>query len=290
MVLRIKKILRMFRLMLMLLPPVSAPIITTMVATTVVSCESKSQSLLNGSEPTRATMLYLGGESNTGGGYGQNSLANAREAEISTCKIMDTVYLRYALMKKGYNLFGTYDTTHSFELTIARNGIDSGLLGRTNGFFLKTAIGSTVVAQWMPGQTFYINMILRMDSARSKLQREVAASGFREWMLWSQGLNNAHPSVNTPAAQWKDSTKVIFAALKARYPNLKIILTHFNQSSYPTLVLAQYNTAIDEIAAELDYAWAVDVTGATLVDLSHWDYDGLKLIGRRMMDIIVAND
>lgn len=251
-----------------------------------IAGHANGQSLLNGSEPTRATLIVFSGESNIPA-YGQNSLANARENELSTVKMMDTTILAYAKLKKGYNTFGSFDTTHGFELQIARNGIDSGLLGRTNGFMLKTGIGSTVIAQWMPGQTFYTTMILRIDSARAKLQREVAASGFREWFVWSQGINDMHASVNTPAAEWKDSTKVMFAAINALYPNMKIIITKFNQSSFVNM--AAYNTRIDEIAAELNYVWAVEATDAPLFDLSHWDYYGLKLIGRRIMDIIVAN-
>jgi hypothetical protein len=231
--------------------------------------------------PTSSFLFAISGESNATG-YGLNTDASTAELAWRFTKILNVSNDRMKHLDIPTNQLGSDGVSHGFELQIA-NLADSGSFGDRNVYVSKSGEGSTRVAQWMPGTNLYNRMTYRIDRSLEQINIEHGVVP-EMWLLWTQGINDMFDGKTT--SSWKDSTKTIFNDLHFLYPNLKIIITKFNQPSWTT-----YNTVIQEIDDELDYVWAVDATGAGLRgDNTHWDYQGLKLVGRRAVAIIQANE
>lgn len=242
------------------------------------SCQRK---ILGLKRPNEVFFLVIGGESNAPG-YGQNFFLSSAEKEPRYTKIWNHSVSTIQQLDIPLNQVSTFDTTHGFELQVA-NLIDSNSFGQFNPYITKTGEGSTLVADWQPGEELYIRMLERIDASIQYILTEHGeVTTF--WLLWTQGINDMFASV--PAATWKAATIVIFDALKDRYPTLNIAQTKFNQPSY-----TGYNTVIQEIDDELNYVWSIPATDAGLrSDNTHWDWEGLKTIGRRVVQTIQAND
>ncbi len=240
-----------------------------------------TQKILGVLRTNQTFLLLISGESNATG-YGLNTDASAAEKAVRFTQIWNPNDERMHFLDIPVNQLGSVPEVHGFELQFA-NLVDSGSFHQVNTYVTKAGEGSTRVVSWMPGSILYDRMIARINASIAYLDRS-HGEVTNMWLIWTQGINDMFDS-KTPSS-WKDSTLLIFNDLHILYPDLKIIITKFNQPAY-----LAYNTVIQEIDDELDYVWAVEATSAGLrTDDTHWDYEGLKLIGRRAVAIIQAND
>lgn len=241
---------------------------------------SGQEKILGLKRPNESLLLVISGESNATG-YGQNFFLSTDEKAPRRTRVWNYDIGEMQRLDIPDNQFAAFDTTFGFELQVA-NLVDSNYFGQYNSYITKAGEGSTRVEDWQPGEDLYLRMIERIDNSIEYILNEHGEiTTF--WLLWTQGINDMFAS--EPANDWKAATILIFEDLKERYPTLKIAITKFNQPSY-----TGYNTVIQEIDDELNYVWAIDATSAGLrTDDTHWDYRGIKTIGRRVVQTIQSN-
>lgn len=242
---------------------------------------SDTEKILGLLRPTGTLFIALGGESNEPG-EALNSDASAAELVPRTSFMWNINIERFQKLQIGYNNLGTHGVMHGIELQLA-NLHDSLSFGQRNFYMAKTGQGTTRTAEWMPDTYLFSRLIYRVDKALAQIMAYHGTTP-EFWLWFTLGINDMFAGY--PAADYKDDMEVILAAIKAHYPTINIILTKFNQPSY-----TGYNTTIQELADESpSYVFTLESTSAPLIgDLTHWNYEGYKLLGRRTRDIINAN-
>lgn len=254
-----------------------------------------------------APLFIFSGESNSGG-YANNSLALSSElGDRPTVKILnnttlasfDTLHISSIgdgadnthTGHVGTELWGS---VHGWELELA-NRVAAGTFGTNPCYLVKTGQGGSRISDWIGGTLYTYNgssnyvdpwaaFQQRVNAALSILQSIDGNSTRNIYMFYSQGINDALNA--TAIASWKQYTKDHIAKIRAKYGQVKVVTHRFE--TITSVNMAAYNTAIDEICAEVTDITAVSTSSATLKDNYHWNYTGMKLIADRMMDALLV--
>ncbi|KAB2850822.1 MAG: hypothetical protein F9K44_03635, partial [Hyphomicrobiaceae bacterium] len=108
------------------------------------------------------------------------------------------------------------------------------------------------------------------------------------YVFYTQGINDAVASML--AADWKTATIAHFAKIRTLLgANTRIVMTKLPLGAGGATTIADYNTAMDEIAAGDANTKVIDISGAALQDSAHWSYAGFKVLSERMIDEIMPN-
>jgi len=70
-----------------------------------------------------------------------------------------------------------------------------------------------------------------------------------------------------------------------KHLNTPIIMTQFQGMGNGGTAYNNYSTAISELAASIPNTYAVDVSGAGLRDVNHWNYSGMKQVAGSLLDV-----
>jgi len=231
-------------------------------------------------------LIVFTGESNSGG-YALNSEATTEElAPRPAVQILNNTSLVFEALDIGTNnLIGhtglSNGTTHGWELMLA-NRVEAGTFIPSPCYLVKTGQGASTIAQWDVGDAsgYWNTFQTRVDEAIDLLTT-LTGSAPSIYLFYSQGINDAIAGTST--ATWKTKTLAHWDKIRAKYGQVPIVATKF-MSNY-----SAYNTAIDEVVAQRQDAYAVVTSDATLRDANHWDYAGMKLVSGRMQDVFLQN-
>lgn len=246
------------------------------------------------SSTTQKTLIIFTGESNSGGDAPNSSATSGELAPRSEVQIWHNYNNNFTNLDIGTNnLLGHKDldpekatVSHGWELQLANRVSDGDLPNPV--YLVKTGQGSTRIAHWAEGATYstvnpWAKFQARVDSAITYLTATYGQAP-RLFIFYSQGINDMNAA--TATATWKAATKAHLQKIRAKYGStVPIFMTKIYISGYTT-----YNTAIDEIAAEEPYTYAVSTSGATSgSNIVHWDYAGMKLVANNLINTMLTN-
>jgi len=228
-------------------------------------------------------LIIIAGESNSGG-YALNSDATSTElAPRNAVKILNNATLTFQTLQIGRNnLVGHYGldptTTHGVELELA-NQAEKLPADCLPIFLVKTGQGGSKICQWASGGAYFDTFRERVTAAKKLL----IGQQVRPVVLISLGINDAIAC--TPIEQWKlEMNDLVWRLRKEVGGEPPIIMTQFMPR------YAQLNSAINQICAEVPSVYSVDTRDVSLRDANHWDYAGMKLVARRILDVIEPRD
>jgi hypothetical protein len=250
----------------------------------------KSQIIGIYGEAVITPLVIISGESNAGG-EAENSDATSPElAPRTNVKIINSYTLLFETLDIGTNNILDHQDIddaptsqwHGWELQIANRKDAGTAFGIGTLHMVKTGQGSSTIAQWNDGGTYYTKFKDRVDAAVDILEGQ--GKTLQLYLIWSQGLNDM--VAGTSVATWKAATIAHFEKIRLRYGSVRIIMTQFNDITGTSA----FNTAIAEICAELDDCHYVSTAGAPVkhpVDNPyHWNYSGMKQIADDIVDKI----
>lgn len=231
-------------------------------------------------------LIIFTGESNSGG-YALNSQALSGEiAPRSSIQILNNNTMLFEALDIGTNnIIGhaglAPDQTHGWELMLA-NRVEAGTFIPSPCYLVKTGQGGSLIEQWAEGaaEGYWDIFQDRVDTAITLLTT-LTGSAPTPYIFYSQGINNALNSGTAPA--WITNTLAHFDKIRAKYGNVPIVMTKF-MSTHPIL-----NAAIDELVPQRSGVYSVFTEDATLRDVNHWDYTGMKLVSSRMQEVLLQN-
>jgi len=225
-------------------------------------------------------LIVFSGESNSGG-YADNADATTYEksARSSVQKLDEYTLLFEDLHVTVNNLqdhVGFVDnTSHGWELGLANCVEDNFFATESQVYLVKTGQGASTIAQWNVGGAYLNKLIARYEAAVDILTSEGKTPKPIIW--YTQGINDAIAGTNE--VTWKGDTIAHIAELRtimgADTPFLFVEIMAGSSG-------ANYNDSITAICTEVDNCYLIPCTDATLRDLNHWDYDGMKLIAERL--------
>lgn len=233
----------------------------------------------------RPILVIINGESNSGG-YALNSEAPLNEiGERESVQILNNNTLVFENLDIGVNnLLGhaglSNGSTHGFELELA-NRADVNDFYSEGVYLVKTGAGGSTIAQWNVGGAYYNTMESRITTAQEILN----FSDYNIVVLYSLGINDAIAGTNVNV--WKTAVQNHLNELRTiiGQGNVPIIMTQFQGMGSGGTQYNSYSTTISEIATNLENVYAVDVSGAGLRDLNHWNYAGMKQVAGDMLTI-----
>lgn len=237
-------------------------------------------------------LLVMAGESNSGG-QALNALATAGELAIRPeLSILNNTTLLFEDLDIGTNnLIGhqgmaSPELRHSWELEIANLAEAETIRNPTN--LVKTGQGGATIAQLKSGGTFsgispWTRFTDRVDAALAIIN----PPGIKFALLYSQGINDGIAETNI--ATWKTDTKAHFALMRSVYGNFPIVMTKLMSTASTAAWVDDYNTAIEEICAEIEWCYFADATGAGTQDDYHWSYAGQKVMAQRLIQKLIDN-
>lgn len=225
-------------------------------------------------------LVVINGESNSGG-YALNSQALPGElGPRKAVKILNNSSLAsFDDLDIGANNLIGHDrlpngVTHGFELELA-NRADANLFYRKPCYLVKTGQGGSRIAQWEADGSYFKTFLKRVDAAKKLLDGQQ----YRTVILFSLGINDA--IAGTDVKTWKLGVKAHFMNMrKVTGDNTPIIMTRFMP------YYKAYNQAIEELCREIPNTYSVNSLDAPLRDRNHWNYQGMKLVAGRMLDVL----
>lgn len=243
--------------------------------------------------PAQSVLIVFVGESNAGG-KANYSPATSTELTPRGLKIFNNYTQTFQQLLLGTNnlLLHTSlvdNATSGMEIGLA-NKYDSSSFGTHSAFLLKCGQGGSRIADWQPSTTphYYDTLTARLTTAVSLIRS--STGNIPKIIIWySQGINDMLDG--KAAATWKADTKTFFANLRSSISTITgqtsvipIIMTRFD--SMPTNLT--YETVIGEIDSEVSDCTAISTSGATLIDINHWDYYGFRNVVVQAMMTITA--
>ena len=225
---------------------------------------------------SRAKLIIFSGESNSGG-FALNSQASLAELapRPETLILNNTTLAGFEPLDVGTNnLVGhsglSNGSTHGWEIGLA-NAVAGGQLRPSPLYLVKTGQGGSTIANWNSGGTFYNTFLARINAAKTLL----GSQQYNAALWYTQGINDA--IAGTSVSVWKAATIAHLEKIRVELPGVPICFSDVTPS-YPN-----YSTAIMEICEEVEDCFFVSAEGASLRDINHWDYAGMKLISSRMV-------
>lgn len=226
-------------------------------------------------------LFVLTGESNAGGRALNTELNGVELTQRDSLRILNNENLNFESLKVGENnLLGHFTlingTTHGLEVAIA-NRVKQQTFYNKKAYLVKAGQGKSLITDWDTSGVYYKSLVTRIKAAKQNLTNNNVS--YKTVILYSQGINDLLAGVSS--VSWKINTKNHFQNLRNELgANTPIVITKF-MSQY-----SGYNGAIDEICNELPNTYSVDTWDAGLADDKHWNANGFKLIGERMLNIV----
>ncbi|WP_158279569.1 Ig-like domain-containing protein [Arcicella aurantiaca] len=226
-------------------------------------------------------LFVVTGESNAGGRALNTELSSLELTQRDSLKILNNENLNFESLKVGENnLLGHFTlingTTHGLEVAIA-NRVRQQTFYNKKAYLLKAGQGKSLVTDWDTSGVYFKSLVTRIKAAKQNLVSSNVS--YKTVILYSQGINDLLSGVSS--VTWKANTKIHFQNLRNELgENTPIIMTKFMPQ------YSGYNGVIDEICSELTNTYSVDTWDAGLADDKHWNANGLKLIGERMLTIV----
>ncbi len=240
----------------------------------------------------RPLVFVITGESNSGGS-GRNADASPKEKEPRpSVQIMnltsgkfgfETMQLGVNNLRDHFRMNETHYTTwHGFENELANVVDANGFPDHKQVYLIKTGHGGSLIAEWTEDSPagFWKKFLERTEVGKRQLPDHP------RWVVWfSLGINDA--IAKTPIDQWEIETRAHLKKIKKQLPDAVIIMTQFQSMGQGEAkgIYPETDAAIARIAADEEDVYAVDSTGAALVDKNHWSYEGLKTVTQRMVVI-----
>lgn len=222
---------------------------------------------------TEITPLFIAAGESNAEGYGDNADASGGELDPNPfIQILNNTSLLFEDLDIGTNncIGGAFPSPCLYSGWELGLQYETGLISNPL-YYVKTGVAGTQISQWDEGDPAWENFKERADAAVA-LQPTLDPV-----ILYSQGINDANAGV--PVATWKAATIAHFEKIRTRYgASVPIVM-----GKLPPLY-STYNTAIEQIAAEVDYCWYIEVSDLSMKDSYHWDYAGLKVMIARMID------
>jgi hypothetical protein len=228
-------------------------------------------------------VFVITGESNSGG-LGPNS--SATTPELAPRPVVQIMNLTSGLFKFEDLLIGTnnlrdhagleayYGTAHGFELELANLVEANAFPANPKVYLIKTGHGGSTVAQWNVGGVYWTKFLQRIAAAKTQVPSNT------QWVVWmSLGLNDAY--AGTAPDTWRVAMEAHLNKIKDLLPGVKVFLTKFDSMS--GAFSSSYEAALNQMAVDLPNVYAVETTGASLLNAAHWDYAGLKIVTDRLV-------
>lgn len=247
-----------------------------------------TQAALNIKLDKEVPLFVFIGESNSEG-RALNSSATASELAVRpNLQIWNVTNSKFESLQIGVNnvwnnnvQFQTNKALwHGWELELANRTADR--IGYLKCYLVKAGQGGSMVGQWdETTDANYIEFVSRINNAKSA----IIAQGFipKIYIFQSLGINDAISGTNATAftngiTSFHANIRTLLGA------NTPIIMTQImeNNSAYTVI-----NNAIKAISNANTYN--VGVAGLSLIDANHWDYEGMKIICNRLLDVAVDN-
>lgn len=233
-------------------------------------------------------LFIMNGESNSGG-QGNNTLASIVElAPRTNTKILHNGTLAFEDLDVGVNNIInhsgiTNNASHGIEIGLA-NTIDAGRWDYSTLYIVKTGQGTSRIGQWVPGHAsgYWTTALSRINAATALLDADNKT--IVPIVFISLGINDILAAVS--AATYKPLMVAHIAKFRALLGAETIVL--ITKFTSPPLIagLDAYNAIFDEIAAEDALTFAINTDNTDAKDSYHWNYNGLKLISERILDVI----
>ncbi len=243
----------------------------------------------------RPLVFVITGESNSGGS-GRNSDASPKEmAPRPAVQIMNLTSGKFGFedMQLGVNNLrdhfrmneNQYNTRHGFENQLANSAETGAFSNRKQVYLIKTGHGGSRIGEWTENSPsgYWSKFLERTNAGKRQLP------GNPQWVVWfSLGINDA--IAKTPIEKWEEEVRLHLKRIQKQLPGAIIVMTQFQSMNPADGKKTGHNypdtdKAIAKIAADTPDVYAVDSTGAALVDRNHWSYAGLKTVTRRMVKI-----
>ncbi|MFK5922334.1 MAG: sialate O-acetylesterase [Verrucomicrobiota bacterium] len=239
----------------------------------------------------QALVFVITGESNSGG-VGRNSNASPKEmAPRPAVQIMNLTDGKFGFealqlgvnnLRDHFGLQNRYEDRHGFENELANAVERGGFSGRKQVHLIKTGHGGSMIGQWseVNASGYWKKFLQRIEAGK----KQVPANA--QWVVWfSLGINDAIDK--TPIELWEKETRAHIKKIQATLPGAIVVMTQFQAMGTDKKkgIYPQTDAAIARIAADEKGVYAVDSTGAKLVDKNHWSYEGLKTVVQRMVKI-----
>ncbi|MCJ8332027.1 MAG: hypothetical protein HRT89_10890 [Lentisphaeria bacterium] len=225
-------------------------------------------------------LIIINGESNSGG-CELNTMLTAAELEpYESVQVLNNENLEFEPMQIGVNnLMGHIGIDpalhHGFELELA-NRADQMPEGSAPVHLVKTGHGGSTIGQWETPDIYYQIFLQRINAAKELLEDKP----IKPALFFSLGINDSN--CETEISIWIPKIKAHFTAMRSELgEETPIIMTKFMEYH------AHYNDAIDQICSEDPNTCSVNTLDATLLDINHWDYEGLKLVSGRLIDALL---
>ena len=227
------------------------------------------------------------GESNAAG-FALNTEATAGElAAHANVKILNNTSLALENLDVGTNAnigMGLDNTTHGFEIGIF-NAETAGRFGFDPVYLVKSGQSGSRIADWNAGTPNWTSFLARVNSGLSILNGQGIYP--TPVVFYTQGINDSVAGML--AADWKAATIAHFAKMRALLgAGTRIVMTKLPIGAGGAATIADYNTAMDEIAAGDSNTKVIDITGAALRDSAHWNAAGMRVLAERLIDETMA--
>ena len=245
-----------------------------------------------GQDVKRPLVIVITGESNSGGS-GRNVDVSPKEKEPRpSVQIMNLTSGKFGFetMQLGVNNLRDhtgmnethYTSWHGFENELANEVDANSFPHHEQVYLIKTGHGGSRIAQWTENSPsgFWKKFIERTEAGKRQLPDNP------QWVVWfSLGINDA--IAKTPIEQWEKEIRAHLKKIKAQLPGAIIIMTQFQSMGEGEAkdIYPETDATIAKIAGDDTDVYAVDSTGADLVDRNHWSYKGLKTVTQRMVKI-----
>lgn len=227
------------------------------------------------------------GESNSGG-YAANANATSAElAQRNKTYILNNNTFSFEPLDIGTNNnighvgLPNREIVHGWELQIA-NLVDSNYLDST--WIVKTGQGGSNYFHWQPNNTYtsggisvqpYNEAIKRIDSA-------IIKSGIDSLIFFfSLGINSA--GANHDTAVVRTGHQNLINNLRARYGNAPFVITKVPNS---VSNFSGINASLERLVP-LGKVYLVETDDISRGDALHYNYAGMKVLARRMIDKFV---
>lgn len=236
-----------------------------------------------GRKTHKPLLIIINGESNSGG-YALNSEAPNEEKGVqSQVQILNNTTLVFEDLNIGVNNLIDHaglsnGVTHGFELELGIRANTSNPF-YNNVHLIKTGQGGSQISQWNIGGSYMNSFYQRIDAAKSLINFD----NYNIVILFSLGINDAIASTNLTT--WKLGVTTHFQTIRNKIGrNVPIIMTEFQGMGSGGTQYSNYNIAIQELASTIENVYSINVSGAGLRDINHWNYSGMKTVAGRMLN------
>jgi len=245
-----------------------------------------SRAVLNpmglGTTAIAALLIFFGFESNSGGQVYTTELTANELAPSTSLYTMRPDTLQFQLLDIGTNNNLDHANVGSDRVgwhTELKNRVEAGDFGSRPVYMCETGQGSSTVAQWAEGGTYWTKLIARMDAAVAQVTALHGAPTIVGWI--SHGINDE--LAGTTEAAYKAGELELLGRINTRYG-----VDAWCIDNVPAAGSRNYRTVIPELAAELGNAAVQDFNAHHKQDQYHLSYSGMATMVQEKVSATLA--